>query len=102
MINDYTLKTDQPASERIEIFANSTAINVAGEFTYGARIIRRQADGSFVYEKYRGGYTKVHPDYYLVDSTLRHAKVVITDGDIALFDEALRAYETKPESIVSA
>ena len=93
MINDYTLQTSKPLAERIEKFNNSQALNVAGEFTYGARIVRRIQDGEFVYEKYRGGYTKVHPDYYLVDSTLRHAQVGVTKADIDVFEEAIKASE---------
>lgn len=94
MINDYTLQTSKSLAERIEKFTNSQALNVAGEFTYGARIVRHTQDGEFVYEKYRGGYTKGHPDYYLVDTTLRHAQVSVSKSDIDVFEEAIKAFES--------
>ena len=99
MINDYTRETNKPLGQRIEKFTSSQALNLDGEFTYGARIVRRELNGQHVYEKYRGGYTKVHPDYYLIDISLRHAQVEVTQGDIELFESAIKQHQSEHEEV---
>lgn len=93
MLNDYTLGTNKPITQRLEKFDSSTALNIAGSYPYGVRIIRRFVAGENFYEKYRGGYTKAHPDYYHVDVNLRHARLGITKADIDEFEAAIKEYE---------
>lgn len=99
MLNDYTIGVNKPITERLEKFDSSCALNMTGGFPYGIRVIRRTVAGEHVYEKYRGGYTKAHPDYYLVDTNLRHARLGITKTDIEAFEQALNEYK---EALINA